>query len=198
MGLDMYLTKKHYVKNWSHMDEKDRHQVLVMKGKPLDDGENLIVPKTALVSETEVATEKVKYVEEEVAYWRKANQIHNWFVENIQKGVDDCGSYWVPKEKLEELVDVCKQILATAQTNQPIPDSTGDWSEWSKLIVENPDDLEDLLPTASGFFFGNTDYDGDYLYGIKETIEQIEPYLEKDSEDRYVYGDSDFYYSSSW
>ena len=26
----------------------------------------------------------------EAAYWRKANQIHNWFVENIQDGEDDC------------------------------------------------------------------------------------------------------------
>ncbi len=37
----------------------------------------------------------------EVGYWRKANQIHNWFVKNVQGGVDDCGYYGVTKEKLE-------------------------------------------------------------------------------------------------
>lgn len=180
------------------MDEKDRHQVLVMKGKPLDDGENLIIPKSALVDEVAVDSEKVKYVEEEVAYWRKANQIHNWFVHNVQSGTDDCGTYWVSKEKLEELVANCKTILETVKTNKPIPKDTSNWSEWADIEILDTDEVEDLLPSTSGFFFGNTDYNGDYLYGLMETIEQIEPYLEKDSDDRYIYGDSDFYYSSSW
>ena len=38
-----------------------------------------------------------------VAYWRKANAIHGWFVDNIQDGVDDQNEYYVSKEKLEEL-----------------------------------------------------------------------------------------------
>lgn len=180
------------------MDERDRHQVLVMKGKPLDDGENLIVPKSALVDDVAVDSEKVKYVEEEVAYWRKANQIHNWFVHNVQGGKDDCGTYWVSKEELEELVSNCKTILETVETNKPIPKDTSNWSEWADLEILDTDMIEDLLPSTAGFFFGNTDYNGDYLYGLMETIEQVEPYLEKDSDDRYIYGDSDFYYSSSW
>jgi hypothetical protein len=40
---------------------------------------------------------------EEVMYWRKANQIHKWFVDNVQDGVDDCKEYWVSEEKLQEL-----------------------------------------------------------------------------------------------
>ena len=31
----------------------------------------------------------------EVAYWRKANAIHGWFVYNIQDGVDDQNEYYV-------------------------------------------------------------------------------------------------------
>ena len=27
---------------------------------------------------------------EEVAYWRKFNALHNWFVQNCQDGVDEC------------------------------------------------------------------------------------------------------------
>lgn len=34
--------------------------------------------------------EKVKEITEEVGYWRKANAIHGWFVDNVQKGNDDC------------------------------------------------------------------------------------------------------------
>ena len=37
---------------------------------------------------------------EDVGYWRKANQIHNWFVQNVQGGEDDCGIYEVSQAKL--------------------------------------------------------------------------------------------------
>ena len=29
----------------------------------------------------------------EMLYWRKANAIHDWFVDNIQGGEDDCNAY---------------------------------------------------------------------------------------------------------
>lgn len=35
---------------------------------------------------------KIKIIYE-VAYWRKANHIHNWFVQNIQDGIDDLLDY---------------------------------------------------------------------------------------------------------
>ena len=44
----------------------------------------------------------------EIIYWRKANAIHKWFVENVQEGVDDCGEYEVTVEQLTELRDLCK------------------------------------------------------------------------------------------
>ena len=31
-----------------------------------------------------------KRIMEMVGYWRKQNAIHNWFVENVQDGIDDC------------------------------------------------------------------------------------------------------------
>lgn len=46
-----------------------------------------------------------------VGYWRKANHIHRWFVENIQKGNDDCGDYDVYVEDVEELYTKCMDIL---------------------------------------------------------------------------------------
>ena len=32
MGLDMYLYKKTYVKNWDHNDKKDHYEITIKKG----------------------------------------------------------------------------------------------------------------------------------------------------------------------
>ena len=32
MGLDMYLHRKTYVKNWNHSEESEKHEVIVYKG----------------------------------------------------------------------------------------------------------------------------------------------------------------------
>lgn len=77
----------------------------------------------------------------DLAYWRKANAIHNWMVDNLQNGNDDCGSYQMSQEDVEQLLFDC------------------DWT------LSNPGQEEDCLPTASGFFFGSTEYDERY-YGI--------------------------------
>lgn len=40
----------------------------------------------------------------EIAYWRKANHIHKWFVDNVQYGVDDCGTYEVTEADLKKTI----------------------------------------------------------------------------------------------
>ena len=47
----------------------------------------------------------------EVCYWRKANQIHKWFVDHVQNGVDDCGEYKVTEEQIDELRELCKELV---------------------------------------------------------------------------------------
>jgi hypothetical protein len=49
---------------------------------------------------------------------------------------------------------------------------------------------EILLPAASGFFFGSTEYDEWYFKDIDETITILEEALEDTN--------ADYYYSSSW
>jgi hypothetical protein len=83
----------------------------------------------------------------EIGYWRKANQIHAWFVEYIQDGIDNCASYCVGREDLQALLDRCEDVLL------------------------KPDRAEELLPTQSGCFFGGTEYDEFYFQDIKDTIE---------------------------
>lgn len=108
----------------------------------------------------------------DVGYWRKANQIHNWFVENVQDGEDDCKSYYVDPDKLRELLNICKHILKLKR--------------WKAYARKN-------LPTCAGFFFGGTEYDEYYLSDIKSTVEIIEKVF-ADFDER---SDS-LYYESSW
>lgn len=48
----------------------------------------------------------------EVGYWRKANHIHAWFVENVQGGNDDCSYYTVTEDNLMDLKEVCEKVVA--------------------------------------------------------------------------------------
>jgi hypothetical protein len=50
----------------------------------------------------------------------------------------------------------------------------------------------ELLPTASGFFFGNTDYDEYYWEVLKNTSERLKELLGED------YKGWNFQYQSSW
>ena len=53
---------------------------------------------------------------QDVGYWRKANQIHNWFVNNVQNEIDDCCFHdEVTKEKLLELYDICHEVMCNSK-----------------------------------------------------------------------------------
>lgn len=180
MGLDMYLNKRIYVgANYEH--NKITGVIDLKK-----DGKTI-----------QVDLKKVTNIEEQLAYWRKANQIHQWFVTNVQEGKDDCGDYDVSPEQLKELVDLYKVILSTAKTVDGQVWSGTSWSQKEgevhsykdgKVIV-NQDEIEKLLPSKSGFFFGKTDYDEDYMRDLQNTINQLEPILEEEG---------DFIYHASW
>lgn len=86
-----------------------------------------------------------------VAYWRKSNQIHNWFVTNCQNGVDECQESEVTREQLEELLSVCEQALTNKDSK--------------------------MLPPTDGFFFGSTDIDDGYWDDIEYTITQLKAIL---------------------
>lgn len=108
----------------------------------------------------------------EVAYWRKQNAIHNWFVENVQDGTDNCAMYGLDESHLKELLIACNKVLKNP-------------------TVEN---AMEILPTKDGFFFGGTDLNDDfemeyYLDGLKSTVEVIREILQKNY-DYYVYQSS--------
>ena len=115
----------------------------------------------------------------ELGYWRKANHIHNWFVVNCQDGIDECQETEISKQKLEDLLKVCNEIISAA--DRLLPD-----------IVRSTL-YEETLPTVSGFFFGGTEYDEYYLQDVRTTIKILNNVLaETDFENEKVY------YQSSW
>ena len=117
----------------------------------------------------------------EVGYWRKANHIHNWFMQNCAERdewdnpIDDCRPVEITVDKLEKLLDDCKKVLADHSL------------------------ANSLLPTQSGFFFGSTEYDEYYFSDIEKTIEIIEPVL-KFAKHKLEIEDYDWevYYQASW
>lgn len=182
MGLDMYLTKKTYVRNWEHNPPERQFTIDVKKGG---------------VPLTHIKPERLMYIEEEVMYWRKANQIHHWFVKNVQDGEDNCGTYYVDSDMLQQLVDKCKEALLVVR-NAPITTKqvqTG-WSQQGDIyadikIFDCADEINDILPPAQGFFFGSSDIDEYYKEDLENTIQKLEAVLAEE-------GDGDFYYHSSW
>jgi hypothetical protein len=142
MGLDMYLTKKTYIGN------KWRTGAQLIK---------VIVPnekdQKGTIPVKSINSERISEITEEFGYWRKANAIHNWFVENVQKGVDECQESYVDTEQLKNLLAIVNEVL------------------------ENPSKAEQLLPTTKGFFFGSQEYDEYSFQDLRDTKAIIEKAL---------------------
>lgn len=120
----------------------------------------------------EIQGARINQVEAEFKYWRKANSIHKWFVENVQEGVDECQESFVHVKKLYELRDICEQVIA------------------------NPDQAPHLLPTSSGSFFGSTDYNEWFFKDVEETLNWLNDFLLKETMG--TLKNWDFYYRASW
>lgn len=105
----------------------------------------------------------------DAAYWRKANAIHKWFVDNVQDGTDDCERYYVSREQLADLAKLCAVEIKAYDNGSP----------------------GEFLPTMDGFFFGSTNYDEWYRNDLEETIRMIENALQLPE-------GWEFYYQSSW
>lgn len=150
MGLDMYLEADYFLSSFNPKQNLMRQALSEVFGNKNFEIETLTG---------------------EVAYWRKCNQIHNWFVTNVQDGVDECQRSWVSCEQLEVLRDTCLTVL------------------------EDHDKAEELLPPQGGFFFGNTDLDDYYYFGdLKNTVEQLNKILDNKKD----WEGFDFYYRASW
>lgn len=158
MGLDQYLSVRQYIGNWDHDDEEERAKCRAT---------------LAAVGFDETILDKGSphvYVEICIGYWRKANQIHGWFVDNVQGGKDECQQSYVEREQLENLRELCFQVR------------------------KRKHDATVLMPPTAGFFFGSQAIDEYYWHDIDHTLDVIDKALTK-----FPKGSGwEFYYRSSW
>lgn len=194
MGLDMFLWKMKKQKG------KTFDEVMEIKRK-LDNEEIKGVEKENLkmyMFHTKLENINYEYdsLFKEVYYWRKANAIHQWFVDNIQDGIDDCGDYRVTQKDLQILIDTLKEVYNSLCDKEMITKKVQDGSIEYEIKAFKEEDLEkakELLPTQEGFFFGGTEYDEYYFEQIKDTLNDLQIINECfDFENNYLI------YGSSW
>ena len=145
MGLDMYLTARRWVSEYS---DPELHAALSVVTKSIRGGK------------------PVQEITVEAMYWRKANQIHAWFVDNVQNGQDDCRPYYVMRSQLQELKDLVDQCLAD-RTAAPL-----------------------LLPPQAGSFFGGLEIDDWYWQDLERTSQELAEVLLMDDRWEFYYRSS--------
>jgi hypothetical protein len=160
MGLDMYLYKRTYVQNWEHNPPEQQHQIEVKKNG---------------VVRNDIKPNRICYITEQVAYWRKFNALHGWFVNECGGGIDECQNINVDEDKLVELLETLKKVS------------------------DNFTLAKELLPPVQGFFFGGDEIDEYYKEDVNSTIKIIEELLEEheQSKEHGLYS-GDFEYRASW
>ena len=156
----MYLYKRTYVQNWEHNPPEQQHQIEVKKNG---------------VVRNDIKPNRICYITEQVAYWRKFNALHGWFVNECAGGLDECQNIYVEEDKLVELLETLKKVS------------------------DNFTMAKELLPPTQGFFFGSDEVDEYYKEDVNSTIKIIEELL-KEHEQSKEYGlySGDFEYRASW
>lgn len=154
MGLDMYLRARRYFSGWERINTSAEmneweHQV------DFYDMQDFVASDSPH-----------GYVEFCVAYWRKANQVHSWFVQTAQNGVDECQPVSVRREQLEKLRTDCLRVIA------------------------DPELADTFLPRKSGVFFGALDYDEWYFSALRDTVGQIDNVLKLGDGWEFIYQSS--------
>lgn len=144
MGLDMYLSVRKYIQRI------DFSQAYNEETGWVDNPEfGSLVESAGLGKFLEPQDSTGAHIEVPVAYWRKANAVHKWFIDTMADGLDDCQPISVHVSQLKELLDLCNQV-------------TADHSR-----------ADELLPTEGGLFFGTTDYDEYYFHDLEYTTRRL-------------------------
>ena len=139
MGLDMFLEREVFIgAEYEHRNVCGAiHLTVGKKAKPIP-----------------IQLSAVSTINERAGYWRKANAIHAWFVENVQGGMDECQRSRVDREQLAELREECREALESGEGMEP----------------------------QSGCFFGSTEKDDGWRSDLRDTIMIIDNAFERDKE----------------
>ena len=169
MGLDMYLSTRKYVSQYNYNKGESRTEVPEFA---------TLVNMSGLEGLTKYSQFAGIHVSYPVGYWRKANAIHGWFVNNLADGLDECQEIPCTYDHLKLLLTACKEVLA------------------EKDPEEKSDKADDVgLTPTEGFFFGGYQLDEYYDADLKYTVEMIEHIFSLIPEDDYNW---QFIYQASW
>jgi hypothetical protein len=159
MGLDMYLRFRKSVSGYDFAGSDRTAYDALLSAAGL----------------TGLATEASPHasIEVTVMYWRKANAIHGWFVNELAGGEDECQEIGVTRENLISLRALCEEVAL------------------------QPSVAGEVLPPTEGFFFGSDVVDEYYLESMKDTAREITDLLEKLPEEGEGW-DWSLTYQASW
>jgi hypothetical protein len=169
-GLERYEEDDFYLSRWDHGPEADRNRA---------DAVIALVGLDALVGEESnhvLVPHDGSRASFPAIYWRKANAVHGWFVDNCQDGVDECQETPVHPEQLAALHSTCQRALAAY--------AAGDL-----------DVAAEILSPRAGFFFGSTDVDEFWAQDVEHTVREIERVITAAAR---IDGVVEFSYRSSW
>lgn len=215
MGLDMNIYKTKKINNFSAIDyfyANKAFEYYADKELAKTNGWNFDFSLTDWNIPESMTKEKIKPLQntyskyytifEQIADWSKANQIHAWFVNNIQNEIDDCSYYFVTKDNLLDLKKICEKVLKLNpytldkdsyllyySANNLIEKGIITKEQYAKLETE----LNKILPTKEGLFFGPTDYALSYFLNVKETLKMLTKILDNADFENEIY-----LYNSSW
>lgn len=184
--MKMYAIRRSIVKERDYAPQESGFSVLVKRGGvPLENDQYESVT-----------------VEERVMEWESAQHIHNWFVENVQDGVDNRAEYVVRSGHLQKLVAVCEKVLNASQLVPETdfaaaidvwPSPTSAAMRQPKKVIKNVSVAHKLLPAWSER--GTEPYGEAYWKAVDDTRSWALRML-ADTKDG-VAGTL-YYYSSNW
>jgi len=145
---------------------------------------NDLVKLKELIIETEKLANEIEDYEILVIEWRKANQIHKWFVDHVKFVKNDIESEIFDGSVLLKLKKDIEKVLDLIKNNY-------NENELENLKIQpgNPlyDKIMKIMPPTSGFFFGSTDIDWWYVRQLENTLEELNDLDPKPGEKYYYY-----------
>lgn len=149
MGLDMYMWKR------QRAGQYGAKKITVKVDTEMPDNtvkhEEFTVPSPNSCS---------TYILLPFAYWRKANAIHRWVL-----------------EQTEQMEDTCQQIYLSGNDLLALKDTI-------QKVIDDLSLAPELLPTQEGCFFGSTEYGEDYLVDLKDTLDYLK---DVEPDDEFIY-----------
>ena len=146
MGLDMYLYKRLYTKNWEHTPEESRFQITVIKnGEVLEDFSN------------------PTYVTTEIAYWRKFNALHGYIVDTYASGEDNCQDIYLEYSDLEDILNMLKEVLESKDSSN-LPPREGFFFGSDEVDEYYWEDVKESIRLFEDILSRKGSEDADYIY----------------------------------